>query len=187
MMKKMVGAFLLFCLISIPNHASAHPSGTSCFTGSELYGYVVDCNNHQATKTITYSAGSLDTTYYNYVVNGASKWSGTVTFSALTTAPQGSITKYTDTNTSIVASFYDYYSNSSGHLTTWKIELNASIMNGRTAAKNEITLAHELGHAIGLNDLTTSPNNNKLMYGFSTTTATGPTTEDIKGAKEATK
>lgn len=55
-------------------------------------------------------------------------------------------------------------------------------------AKNvtSTTLAHEFGHAIGLNDLYDDQNVNKLMYGVSSRTVSSPTTSDKWGAKVIT-
>ena len=44
------------------------------------------------------------------------------------------------------------------------------------------TIAHEFGHAIGLRDLYSSTNANKLMYGFENRTPSGPTLLDKWGA-----
>ncbi|QNK57709.1 hypothetical protein [Paenibacillus sp. PAMC21692] len=188
-MKKIVTFSLLLCFLSLTTPAvSAHPSGVSCFLGSELLGYVVDCNNHQSSSTFNYNATGLDATYLGYTTTGASSWSGTVTInSSFSILAQGYYSTYSDPDTSTVAAFYDYSSNSSGHLTTWRIKNNKSKMDGRTASANNGTAAHELGHAIGLNDLYGSPNSGKLMYGYSTRTTTVPTSSDITGATEATK
>lgn len=58
-------------------------------------------------------------------------------------------------------------------------------MSSRTAAQNSQALTHELGHAIGLNDLYSDNNQGKPMYEYSTSTASFPTSRDIAGATEA--
>lgn len=63
--------------------------------------------------------------------------------------------------------------------------MNTSIMGRRSSSKNQETIAHEFGHAIGLNDLKLSGNSGLLMYGFSSRTASSPTSKDIAGAKKA--
>lgn len=90
---------------------------------------------------------------------------------------------YSDSNSSTVAAFYNYFSNTYGHLTKWSVKMNTSIMGGRTSAKNQETMAHELGHAIGLNDLYLSAG--VLMYEYSSCTSSSPTYKDITGAKKA--
>lgn len=63
--------------------------------------------------------------------------------------------------------------------------MNTSIMSTKTAAQHSQTMTHELGHAIGLYDLYNDNNKGKLMYGYSNSTASFPTSRDIAGAKEA--
>lgn len=187
-MKRILVLFLVVCMFSVSS-VSAHTFPKMCISGTEnSNGYVVDCANHQALNSFTYAVGSLNSSYSSYVTNGASKWSGTVTINKAISSytAQGHIHTYTDPDVSTVAAFYDYQSYSSGHLYDWKIKMNTSIMDGRTAAKNTTTLAHEFGHAIGLNDLQTFMSIPRLMYGYSDRTATGPTSDDISGAKEAT-
>lgn len=56
----------------------------------------------------------------------------------------------------------------------------------RVYTQSSTILEHELGHVIGLNDLYESRNQNKLMYGYSNTSASSPTSLDIWGAKVIT-
>lgn len=92
---------------------------------------------------------------------------------------------YTDKNTSTNAAFYNYSSDSAGHLTKWSIKMNKAKMDKRTSAENQTTLAHEFGHVIGLNDLKQTQNKKYLMYGYSDRTVSSPTTTDKTGAKKA--
>jgi len=141
---------------------------------------------HQASNSFTYKISN--SSFSSNISAGASKWSGTVTISLNLTSAQGTITDYTDPNSSINAYATDYVSDSKGHFTNWGIYLNKSNMIFRTNAANDTTLAHEFGHAIGLRDLTASSNSNKLMYGYANTrTVSSPQSADITGAKEATK
>lgn len=171
------------------NSVSAHPSGVSCTPGSEVLGYWVDCSNHQANKTFTFALSGLDLSYSTITLDGAKKWSPTVNINHTTSiyTAQGIVTTYNDKDSPYVAVFTEYSSNSSGHLTSWKIKYNKHHMDPRTSAKNAITAAHEFGHAIGLNDLDNTANSAQLMYGTEARSATVPSTKDIKGANEATK
>lgn len=79
------------------------------------------------------------------------------------------------------------YSNSSGgyHLKTITIGLNMSNLNSKTATNKKYTITHELGHVIGLADLSTSFNDNTYsdcLMGYSNYTLTAPQPQDIKGA-----
>jgi len=171
------------------NSVSAHPSGVSCSPGAEILGYWVDCSNHQANKTFTYAISGLDLNYSTFTLDGANKWSPTVNikYTASAATAQGIVTTYNDKDSPYAAIFTEFSSNSSGHLTSWKIKYNKYFMDSKTPAKSAITAAHEFGHAIGLNDLKGSTNKGQLMYGSEDRTATVPSSKDITGANEATK
>jgi len=178
----------------IPVQSYAHPAGTICKSGSEMLGWMVDCSNHQSSASFTWntpipdSSVAVDYRYRWGVSAGASRWSGTVNITnTATSSPNGYIHTVSDPNTSKLAIFYDYTSNSQGHLYAWKIKLNKLQMDSLTVAEIAAVAAHELGHAIGLNDLKLSGNSDKLMYAYWPLTATSPTAKDIEGAKEATK
>lgn len=185
-------SLLIIFVICIPM-TSAH-SFPQCNPGRELDGYLVDCNNHQSSSSFTWNTSivnspvAVDYAYRQATVSGASKWSGTVTITnTSTSSDNGKIYTYSDTNTSNYAVFHEYSSNSSGHLTKWKIKYNKYKMDSLSASDKAIIAAHELGHAIGLNDLGVFYNDDKLMYGYWPLKATSPTAEDKAGAKEATK
>lgn len=190
MKKLIISVMTLSLFVLFPNLSDAHPlSSPNCQPGGELLGYLVDCNNHQSTNSFSYYIpNSFSTAYITGVSDGASAWYPTVSITrnfSITSPNQ--ISTYTDVNTSTVASFYDYSSNSSGHLTKWKISMNTHHMDGFTSLQKKKTIAHELGHAVGLNDLQLSGNKDKLMYAFEDRTATSATAKDILGALEATK
>lgn len=153
--------------------------------GGESVGWSIDETCHTNGTTLTYSFSSsdsnLDSTYKSYVTTGASLWSGTVTIINKTDGSGvGEISTYYDPDARTVAYFGEYSSDSSGHLTSWKIKIN------RAKNVTSTTLAHEFGHAIGLNDLYDDQNIDKLMYGYSSRTVSSPTTSDKWGAKVIT-
>ncbi|MBO9129453.1 hypothetical protein [Bacillus sp. 165] len=182
--KMILAFFLIFSLLPVQN-SSAH----SCTAYGETYGYWIDCSNHQAGKYFSYNTASgMSSLYQTFVTGGVGKWNSTGVVSISRSSSysiNGYVHTYTDSNTSIVAAFYNYVSNGSGHLTQWSIKMNTAIMDGRTGAKNQETMAHEMGHAIGLNDLYLSGNQGVLMYGYSDRTATSPTSKDQTGAAKA--
>lgn len=184
-------SLLLSSLLStvIPlSFTNAHVSPNTCHPNGESSGFSVDCYNHQGSSSFTYNLQNVDSTYAGYVYNGASRWNNTGVVNISRTDTQsnnGRVIKYSDPNTSTSAYFANYYSDANGHLYAWTIGMNTSIMSTRTAAKNSETLAHELGHAIGLNDLYSVNNQGKLMYGYSDRTSSFPTSRDIAGAREA--
>jgi hypothetical protein len=174
-------------IFNFSNDSFAHyPTGSAI--GSESAGYLVKNYGHAGRTIVNYAiSSSVDSTYRTYISNGASKWNntGVIAFNNSSSAI-GTFYKYRDDSTSTVAAFYDPVT-SANHYTSWKIELNAAIMDGRTSAKNSETVAHELGHATGLKDLYNYYNQNKLMYGYSSRTASSPTSSDITGARECVK
>ena len=156
------------------------------YIGGEDVGWSIDEGLHTNGTTLTYSFSSTDTnltsTYKSYVTSGASLWSGTVTMVNKTDGSgTGLIGTFENWNTSTVAVFCNHQTDSStGHLTYWQILMN------RAYTQSAVVLAHELGHAIGLNDLYESKNSDKLMYGYTSGTATSPTASDKWGAKVIT-
>lgn len=67
--------------------------------------------------------------------------------------------------------------------------MNSANLDNRPVGYNIVTLGHEFGHGIGLLDLYSDSNANKLMYGYGnpSRTTTTPHSRDVDGAKEATK
>lgn len=173
----------LFLTLNV-KEANAH---SSCKSYGESYGYWIDCKNHSGSNRIYYNTGSLDSKYSSYITGGQKKWNSTsiVLIGENANYSSNFIHTYTDKNTSTNAAFYNYSSNSAGHLTKWSIKMNKAKMDKRTSAENKTTLAHEFGHVIGLNDLKQTQNKKYLMYGYSERTVSSPTTTDKTGAKKA--
>ena len=134
------------------------------YVGGEDVGWSIDEERHTNGTTITYTFSSSDpyltSDYMSYVTNGASRWSGTVSIVRQIVTATGLISTYHNLNTPYYAVFYNLGTNSAGHFTSWEIKMN------RAKSLSANILAHELGHAIGLNDLYASKNSGKLMYGY---------------------
>lgn len=155
------------------------------YIGGEDVGWSIDEGFHTNGTTITYSFSSTDpyltSAYKSYVTTAANKWKNTVTITNKTDGSgTGLISTFHNPNTDIVAVFRNYSANSSGHLIAWQIQMN------RAYTQTASILAHEFGHVIGLNDLYASKNSGKLMYGFTSGTASSPTSSDKWGAKVIT-
>jgi len=163
----------------------AHDNKQSSIIGwGESIGWDIDENNHTNGATMYYNFdSSVSSDYQAFTRSGSSKWG---VLNIYNSSFGGTLNEYNDPNTSTVAAFYDYNHDSDGHLTSWKIKMNVHIMGSRSAAKNEITMAHEFGHAAGLNDLYLGSNSNKLMYGYSSRSASYPSSSDNKGANVIT-
>ena len=182
-------------MIQFTQHVLAHPSSQEgvlaktyhetydgYYIGGENIGWSIDEMNHTNGNVLTYSFSSSDPflsdIYKSLVAGGANQWSGTITIINKTDGSgTGEISTYNNPNQYALAEFCDYSSDNSGHLTSWKIRIN------RAQNATATTLAHEFGHAIGLNDLYEDQNINKLMYGYSNSAVTSPTQMDQWGAK----
>lgn len=160
---------------------------SSCKSYGESYGYWIDCKNHSGSTRIQYNTGSISSKYASYVTGGQKKWNNTsiVLIGKTSSYSKNFIHTYTDKNSPNLAEFYNYSSNSAGHLQKWSIKMNKTRMNKRTTAQNKTTLAHEFGHVIGLNDLKKTTSNKYLMYGYSNKKVSSPTSKDKTGAKKA--
>ncbi|WP_156926689.1 hypothetical protein [Cohnella panacarvi] len=184
MIKKSMVLLILIMICTVPNVVFAHTSGS---VGGESSGWSLDIDNHNGSASFKYKFdSSVDDEHKEYIRTGATRWSSKVTITESSTGYKGTINQYSDENTSTEAAFYNYIS-SSGHLTSWKIKLNRPLMSCVSPAKREGIATHELGHAIGLNDLYNSTNDNKLMYGYSSRTTNSPATADLTGASEGIK
>lgn len=199
-LRKSVSSFiaLVFAMSLVCTNVLAHSSSQegileryydsedhTYYIGSEEAGWIIDESCHTNGTSITYSFDTSDIyltdTYKSYTTTGASRWSGTVTITNKEDGTgQGKISTVNSVSLPYNAQLRSYTTNSSGHLTKWEIVIN------RAKTVNAVTLAHEFGHAIGLNDLYASKNSDKLMYGAATGTATRPTTADKWGAKVIT-
>ncbi len=123
-----------------------------------------------------------------YTREGVKKWNGIATINEVKYEKDkeypggvGVISTFSLQNSTIIAQFRPYSTDSSGHLKEWGIEMN--LENQQSA----IVMAHEIGHAIGLVDLFGSISSGKLMYAHPESgTATGPTAADVWGVKVIT-
>lgn len=159
------------------------------YVGGESVGWSIDENNHNGSPYLYYTWKSgdacLTAARKNNFIAAAAKWSpcGNISYDPSgggNTYQAGKLGTFNPgPGSGTVAQFYGYSSDAQGHLYYWKIDMNwtKSYSNADWA---EI-LAHEFGHAFGLNDLYNSSNSNKLMYGYTNGTATRPTATDIKG------
>ncbi|MCL1807834.1 MAG: hypothetical protein FWG31_09050 [Oscillospiraceae bacterium] len=185
-MKKGIAFALAVSLILmlVPGSAAHSTKQSGIISWGESCGWDIDENNHTDGSTLYYKFDNSDTnltpTYKGYVTGGAALWNGTVTISESIT-PTGVVSTYNQPGSGTYARFAEFTSNkTTGHLTTWKIQMN------RAYPQSNALLAHEFGHAIGLLDLTSFSNADKLMYYHVTGSATAPTTADINGAKVIT-
>lgn len=164
--------------------AHAHPGAVR---GGEDVGWNVDASCHTNGTALTYSFDSynqyLTPACKSAVNNGAKMWSGIVTITNKTDGTgTGGICTYPGTQGSAIARFNNPRT-VSGHLVSWEIQINTV----RVSSINDIIMAHEFGHAIGLIDLRETRNRQKLMYGnYDNWTSTGLTDSDKWGARVIT-
>lgn len=184
---------MLFLMLSAVSVASAHPSSQEgilsqayddntgrYYIGGESVGWSIDEKNHTNGTTLTYKYITSDSTATQLVLAGMDIWKGYATFkqSSSGTGTFGLFSDESGSSDNVNAKFHNYVSDSSGHLKEWKIDINIAKLHSITG----ITIAHEIGHAFGLNDLYDSSNRDKLMYGINANrTATCLHQRDIQG------
>lgn len=193
--------FVMVCVWALLIGVFAHPSpqagilaktymGTNgyddYYVGGEVQGWSIRENMHTNGTTINYffytGAQAPNATQKEITRRGAGMWAGTVTINEVPegTSGAGRVYAYNGGTYDGYATFCEQTTVNT-HLTSWSIKIN----NNKNATA--VTLAHEFGHAIGLNDLYEDYNANKLMYGYEPTcTATGPTDLDKWGARVIT-
>ena len=192
----LVSIFSLLFVLSTNLIVNAHPSKQNnilkseyhstyggYYVGGESVGWSIDENNHAGGTYINYTwqtgDACLTAARKSLVQQGAAKWApcGTIENEiGGNTYTGGKIGTFDPgPNSGTVAQFYDFASDSQGNLYYWKIDMNWRMNVTST------TMAHEFGHVFGLNDLYNSSNSNKLMFGYSSRTASGPTATDVKG------
>lgn len=181
---------LLFASLFSLNTTQAH-TGNTCNAGSENVGWMINCgvpNGHAGTTAINYNTNSANSKYTAYATTGASRWNNTGVVSIRSSiSASNSVSDYSQSGVSTVASVRSTVNQFTGHKTGWTMRFNRAIMDGRSDAQNRGTATHEFGHTIGLRDLQRFDNTSKLMYGYSSRTATSPTTTDITGARQGVR
>lgn len=200
-MKKIVVSILLIMCVGVSSTVSlfAHSSSQSgiletnyienpkysgYFIGSEDIGWIID-ESHHSYGIVTYCIDSTVPVSLRDDIDAAvSAWnSKLMVFEKRTSSAMGTIVAgYYDISNpenNFVAQYGCISRNSStGHVTSWIIQLNLTYISLIDSKE----IAHELGHVIGLCDLYASKNTNKLMYGTSNRTVSTPQTIDVLGA-----
>ncbi|MBQ4641891.1 MAG: hypothetical protein IJB47_04700, partial [Oscillospiraceae bacterium] len=146
--------------------------------GGEDVGWSIDECNHTNETYVTYSFNSsMDDLDKVTVINSANLWNGVVTFQHVSQDGAGTVRKTDIAILGLPAMTANFNPDSNGHLNSWEIILNSTVVP-QTA-----TIAHEFGHIIGLNDLYESKNINKLMYQWDNRTSSLPSASDKWGAR----
>lgn len=157
------------------------------YIGGDDVGWRINEKMHcKSTTRISYSFSSsfTNSTYKQYVKDGAAAWKDIVTIATPTlfNPVEGEISTYIGTyenkDSDFVAKTHDRKVDGNGHLISWKISINLE----KTEYLSAKIFAHEFGHVIGLTDLYEPKSSNKIMYAYSTMTVTAPTESDKNGA-----
>lgn len=176
---------ILLCAITILNASSVF-AGVIVY-GSEAKGYMVDSEQLREKKA-TFNTSALDAEYKSYVTGGAKLWNdtGVVTFKQSKNSPNRMYT-YNDKNTNVAGLCARTGVSANGKILVFEIRLNKYHFKKMGKKLNKALVAHEFGHALGLEDLYNDCNRGQIMNGSSRRTAIKPSAKDIKGAKYATR
>lgn len=150
--------------------------------GGEAVGWCAYEKAHTNGSFMTYSVNDgVDDSTKNIISIAANQWSSVVTFHQMDVGGVGLIIMDDELPDNVAAAAKHYNVAPDGHTYDWEIGLKPEV------SMTPKIIAHEFGHIIGLTDLYTTENRNKLMYYKDTEgTATAPAALDIWGAKVIT-
>ena len=157
------------------------------YIGGTTVGWFINESFHTNGALITYKcAPSVDDDVIAFASTAASVWTGEngypVTIQSNPTGT-GTIQQVSLANNINAQCCQLVTSGTTGHLTSWKIQVNENNL----ASIDVTTLEHEFGHIIGLTDIYSTTNKNKIMYyKKSERTATAPASIEKKGAEVIT-
>lgn len=193
MLFKRVFAFALVAilLLSVCIPAFAHTTlqvylfdgEGSTSVGGELMGWKINetCHTNGTSFLFRFDSttnGGFTSTQKTNIRNGLYLWvSSPFTFSE-TNNSTGVIVYSPSLSASTPVTLFMQH-DSSGHITAWTMYVNPTYAT-------TVRIAREFGHIIGLNNLTSTLNKNKIMYSGTDGTATAPHTQDKWGAKVIT-
>ena len=165
------------------------------FVGGESVGWSINENQHLASKgiVVTFKRSDLDKIFteeflesndiFKLLEDAAKLWSPYVSFQKVddTAVAHGTVRGINDPSLYTFAAIDSTSPDTDGHLSgkpSWVMVINV----GKVIEKT--TLAHEVGHVIGLNDLYQHRNYNRIMCGFEDMRLPlAPSYMDIKGAE----
>ena len=200
---KKISAILavLFLVCSVATGVSAHSSSQKnilrsslipeygngvYYVGGENVGWSIDESLHTNGPALYYKfSQNLSSARQTIATDAAKKWkacsASLSNVGSSTSVPGviGTISQASLSNSNIVAQFSGS-AGANGHLTNWSIKFNTNCSTSADSA----TIAHELCHVYGLNDLysTNDPDNrSRLMFGTTESTATRPSYRDAQG------
>lgn len=186
-MRRITPALLLIAMFfSFAPITTAHTiPQSSLITWGEEIGWAIDESKHTNGTLLEYHFDPDDpyiSAYVSRVRQAATLWAGTVSIQEANTVNGMIMTDYASSATYIAYYIYNWKYEPSGHVGDYEIVLNRYY----DSEINSVVIAHEFGHAIGLKDLYSDRNKNKLMYGYRSLTANGPTLSDTRGARVIT-
>ncbi len=186
----LIGVLYFITAVSAQAHSSSQSGilrtyydshAITTYIGGEDVGWGIDESAHTNGAYVYYTFDNdVTSTYKTMARAAAEKWADYFSIIESNSSAIGTIKLVYRTDVSWVARFCNYSANSAGHLLSWEIQLNTAKSISST------TIAHEFGHVLGLNDLYSISNQNRLMYGYENRTVTSPTLKDNWGARVIT-
>jgi hypothetical protein len=196
--KKQISLMLaaIISILALTITSSAHStSQRGLVYGGEIVGWIIDEDYHTNSNSLTYKIdSSANNTMHRWIIeSGARMWNDYGYFITQDNANSNFVIKAQNygyangSNARITNASVD----SNRHFTKWEIIINTfpgnSALNQPAANPTALSIAHEFGHALGLNELTGDNNKDKIMYQYANTrTATNVTSFDLDGARVIT-
>ncbi len=198
-MKKLLILLLVTVfLISGAGGALAHSSSQKGLVdGHESIGWRIDESAH-SNKTsstsvrveymVNYNTAGWNSYFDPIITQGVNQWASLAQFVEVSNSNKK--IEMNRLSEDLVARLRGSYTvDSNGHFLSWTIDFNSlyfpNSYDGILIGKD--TVAHELGHVLGLLDLYNTSNKNKIMYGLEKTrTVESPQAKDLMGARVIT-
>lgn len=190
MSKRILSVILAFVVLAlVPTlSVSADSLTVNHINGGEQCGWTLMSSRlHRGQKALTYNFkyAADKTKYASVFTSGTSLWGSSISCTeGSASAAQLSIWSVSDSGKPYTAATRLTASTNS-HITKAEMVINSAVFDGKSSAVKTRTIAHEIGHVFGLDDLKDSANDTKIMW-YSASSSKNVTQSDLYGMKVVT-